>query len=274
MTTNATDRQPFLIVETAPERLFRVARVNEADGVVSSSMPTGVWVERDKGHVAAGSLGVLVDNVLGYAVLVDRPLGHWSVSSEISIDMCAPVEPAATLFGDARPAHADSRGAVSSGQVVDERGRLVALCRQHGRYIENLPDLSAVDVPEPPGFDEPAHPGSVFELLSARPETSDERAVLDLVATPALVNPLHNMHGGITLCAADVTALAALESAGGPMATSSIQVNYIRPIPLGSSVRFEATVLHSGRTFGVARVDVRNAEGKVCAAATVAAGSR
>lgn len=267
-------RQPLPIVETAPERLFRVARVNEADGVVSSSMPTGAWVERADGQVPAGSLGVLVDNVLGYAVLVDRPLDHWSVSSEISIDICAPIEPGATLFGEARPVHSDSRGAVTSGQVVDDRGRLVAVCRQHGRYVKHLPELGATDDAGRLEPEEPAQAGSVFDLLGARPQASKERALLDLQATPALVNPLRNVHGGITLCAADLTAIAALETGGRLMETASIHVAYVRPIPLGTAVRFEATVVHSGRSFAVAHVHARNADGKICATATVTAAAR
>lgn len=274
MTTDVGSRQPFLIVETAPERLFRVARVSEADTVVSSSMPAGSWVGRGEAGVPTGSLGVLVDNVLGYAVLVDRPLDHWSVSSEISIDMCAPIEPGTTLFGRARPVHSDPRGAVTSGQVVDQQGRLVALCRQHGRYVKRLPELAPADDADLLRPEEPAQARSVFDLLGLRPEASDERAVLDLLATPSLVNPLHNVHGGITLCAADLTALAALESAGRPMETASIHVAYVRPIPLGTTARFEAAVVHSGRSFAVARVDARNADGKICATATVTAAAR
>jgi uncharacterized protein (TIGR00369 family) len=275
VTTNPSAvRQPLLIVETAPEQLFRVARVSEADRVVSSSMPTGSWVARGDAGVPTGSLGVLVDNVLGYAVLVDRPVDQWSVSSEISIDMCAPIEPGATLYGQARPVISDPRGAVASGEVVDEDGRLVAVCRQHGRYVRHLPELGAADDGVLLRPDEPVQAGSVLDLLGLRPEASDERAVLDLLATRSLVNPLRNVHGGITLCAADLTALAALESSGRPMETASIHVAYVRPIPLGTTARFEATVVHSGRSFAVARVDARNAEGKICATATVTAAAR
>ena len=272
MTTDAQARQTLLIVETVPERLFRVARVIETDGVISSSMPTGAWIERGDAKVPAGSLGVLVDNVLGHAVLVERPPDHWSVSSEISIDLCAPIESGATLFAQARPVHSDACGAVTSGEVVDDRGRLVAVCRQHGRYVSHLPKLDEVQQRVPDPADETASPpASVYDLLGGKPVPGKVSAVLQMTATPHLVNPLGNVHGGITLCAADVTAIAALEGPGHPMTTASIHVAYVRPIPLGTSATFTATVVHAGRTFAVARVDARNAHGKICATATVTA---
>lgn len=267
-------RQPLLIVETAPEELFRVARVTETDGLVSSSMPIGAWLERGDSQVPAGSLGVLVDNVLGYAVLVDRPPNHWSVSSEISIDICGPIEPGGTLFGSARPVRSDSRGSVTSGEVVDEQGRVVAVCRQHGRYVPGLPDFAQPGRAVRSRAEVPTDPGSVHDLLGRAPVPEGEAATLDLAATSALVNPLGNVHGGITLLAADLTALAAMEAAGQPMTTASIHVAYVRPIPLGSTARFEATVVHQGRTFAVARVEARNAAGKLCATATVTAAAR
>jgi uncharacterized protein (TIGR00369 family) len=274
LTTDVGSRQPLLIVETVPERLFRVARVSQADQVVSNSMPTGAWVERGDGLVPAGSLGVLVDNVLGYAVLLERPLDHWSVSSEISIDLCAPIESGSTLFGRARPVHSDARGAVTSGEVVDDRGRLVAVCRQHGRYASHLPALDDVHGETPIPLVDRAAPNSVYDLLGAKPVPTDASAVLDLTATPFLVNPLGNVHGGITLCAADLTAVAAVEAHGREMSTASIHVSYVRPMPLGSVVTFHAKVLHSGRTFAVALVDARTADGKLCATATVTATAR
>jgi uncharacterized protein (TIGR00369 family) len=248
--------------------------VSQADQVVSSSMPTGAWVERGDGLVPAGSLGVLVDNVLGYAVLLERPLDHWSVSSEISIDLCAPIESGSTLFARARPVHSDARGAVTSGEVVDDGGRLVAVCRQHGRYVSHLPTLDEAEGRATRPSVDPAPASSVYELLGGKPVPGDGSAVFDLMATPSLVNPLGNVHGGITLCAADVTAIAALETPGSHWSTASIRVSYVRPIPLGSTVTFEARVAHSGQTFAAALVDARNAEGKLCATATVTATAR
>jgi uncharacterized protein (TIGR00369 family) len=88
--------------------------------------------------------------------------------------------------------------------------------------------------------------------------------------TPELTNPLGNLHGGITLCACDLVAQAAVGAAGGPARTASIHVAYPRPVPAGARVRFAAQVVHQGRAFGVVRVTAQNDDtGKPFAIATV-----
>jgi acyl-coenzyme A thioesterase PaaI-like protein len=52
---------------------------------------------------------------------------------------------------------------------------------------------------------------------------------------------------------------------------ASVRVVYLRPAT--SEVRFVPAVVHRGRTFGVVRVDVRNAAGALCTSATVTARS-
>src|SRR6476660_6523591 len=55
-----------------------------------SGMDVGPWLVVD-GRPAAGSLGVLMDDVLGQAVIVGRPGGHWAVTTELAVDVCAPL---------------------------------------------------------------------------------------------------------------------------------------------------------------------------------------
>ncbi len=91
--------------------------------------------------------------------------------------------------------------------------------------------------------------------------------------TPELTNPLGNLHGGITLCACDLVAQAAVGAAGGPPRTASIHVAYPRPAPVGARVRFAAQVVHLGRAFGVVRVTANHDDsGKPFAIATVTLG--
>jgi uncharacterized protein (TIGR00369 family) len=93
--------------------------------------------------------------------------------------------------------------------------------------------------------------------------------MLAVAVTPDLANPLGNLHGGITLLVSDLVAQAAFAAAGGPTRTTSVHVAYPRPMPLGTTVRFEGQVIHRGRTFGVAQVTALNASGRPCAVATV-----
>ena len=269
-TTDNQPRQPEEFLKSNPERLFRVNDVIQHGTLISSSAPTGPWLERADGLVTGGALGVLVDDVLGYAVMVARPRGNWSVSSEISIDLCHPIRVGSTLSARAHSVHADERGGLASGEVVDDQGRLIAVARQHGRFIDMMP--GEVSIPE---IDVNQHgEANIFSLLDIETRVTGAAARLEIVAAPALLNPLGNLHGGITLCLADLVACTAFEAGTGAFQTSSIHVSYLRPIPLGTAMTFTATVSHAGRSFALATVDATNSAGKLCATATVTAGSR
>lgn len=237
-------------------------------------MVTGTWLNGPAGRSVGGALGVLVDNVLGYAIMLDRPVDHWSVSSEISIDFCGPIPTDGSLLSaEARTLHSDSRGGISSGSVVDDRGQLVAMCRQHGRWVRHLPAASPTEN-SVAASGMPQSAQDLLELLGAQVKTTGDGAELDLVASAELVNPLGNLHGGIALCASDVVAHAALEAAGRPSDTASVHIAYARPVPLGTAVRFDASVAHAGRSFAVVRVTASNEAGKPCTIATVTAAAR
>jgi acyl-coenzyme A thioesterase PaaI-like protein len=70
--STAPDEVP-LVLESSPELIFRVARPVAEGEAVSSSMPVGPWLNGPTGRPLAGALGVLVDNVLGYAIMLHRP---------------------------------------------------------------------------------------------------------------------------------------------------------------------------------------------------------
>lgn len=138
--STAPDEVP-LVLESSPGLIFRVARPVAEGEAVSSSMPVGPWLNGPTGRPLAGALGVLVDNVLGYATMLHRPPGGWSVSAEISVDLCGPVPGnACVLVAEGHNDHSDATGGIASGSVTDDAGRLIALCRQHGRWV---PPLSA-----------------------------------------------------------------------------------------------------------------------------------
>ncbi|MGH3171071.1 MAG: hypothetical protein ACRDN0_35050, partial [Trebonia sp.] len=88
---SASGQAELLMMDSGPERTFRVRRpalggADTADGV-TGSMLTGPWLIGPAGIVPAGVLGVLIDNVSAYALVLGRPPGGWSVSAEISLDI-------------------------------------------------------------------------------------------------------------------------------------------------------------------------------------------
>jgi uncharacterized protein (TIGR00369 family) len=269
-TENADNRQAKPILNGGPERAFRIGPLAMADGTVTSSMPLGPWLSGPAGGPPGSVLGVLVDDVLGCALMRERRPGLWSVSSEISVDLCRPVPAGGgVLAAEGRLMYSDDSGGLASGSVVDDAGRLIAMCRQHGRWVSAQPDAPPAERPAPSESPGPSAPAVLTELLGVRPRAADGGARLTVAVTADLANPLGNLHGGITLWVSDLVAQAAFAAAGGPTRTTSVHVAYPRPMPLGTTVRFEGQVIHRGRTFGVARVTVLNAAGKPCAVATV-----
>lgn len=250
------------IVAGGPERLFRIDSVAAGTTAVTGSMTTGPWSAAPDGRPCAGSLGVLVDNVLGYAIQARRPEHQWSVSTEISIDFLSEVPTdGSPLYAEGRALRADAVGGLASGQVSDSTGQVVAQCRQRGRFVPQSPTTPVATVYD--GL----LTADAAALIGAQAGTSG----LHLAVTTQLGNPLGNLHGGVSLCASELAGLAALGSSDQALVTASIHVAYVRPAPVGTHLLFSSTILHRGRTLGLAQVVSTNESGKACTIATVTA---
>ncbi|HEY6787640.1 MAG TPA: PaaI family thioesterase [Trebonia sp.] len=288
MNTEATPARPGTAVAGGgPERSLGITRSKIVGDDVVTSMASGPWLNGPAGSPPGGVLGVLIDDVLGIAIARHRRAGQWSVSAEISLDLTGPV-PAdgSRIEARARHVHSGPHGGISSGTVRDASGKLIALCRQHGRWVTTVPDdpmtpqeagkadgPAASGVPVPAGAPAPwSPPASLAALLRTRVQVTEGGAELDLEVTADLTNPLGNLHGGITFAACDLAAQAALLAAGGPTQTASINVTYPRPMPLGAAPRFEARVLHRGRSLGIVRVTATVDGVKPCSIATITTG--
>ncbi|KAI5788286.1 HotDog domain-containing protein [Geopyxis carbonaria] len=79
-----------------------------------------------------------------------------------------------------------------------------------------------------------------------------------------------NLHGGAAALIFDVCTTAALAPIAAPGfysyagVTRSLNVTYLRPVPVGSEVSVVCEVLHAGRRLVTIRGEIR-VEGKVCA---------
>jgi uncharacterized protein (TIGR00369 family) len=257
---------PF--VAGAPERLFRVGPLTQDGEIARGSMRTGTWMLGPGGEPCRGSLSVLADDVLSCAVIAQEPLGHWAVSTEISVDFCStlPVD-GSTLYAEGHPVEVDLAGGLARGRIVDRRGHPIAVGSARLRFIPQTPS-GPVHALTPDGV-QTADPLSTAALLRATTQRHDGGVILTLAASPDLSNPMGNVHGGISLCASEMAGLAALHSLPHPLVTASIRIAYLRSIPVDEDVSFTARVLHRGRTLGVAQVVSHNSAGKACTLATV-----
>lgn len=68
-------RGPPTVPRGRPENLFGVGPMLAESGRARVSMPTGPWLRGRDGRLSPAGLGVLLDDVLGQAVLIERPAG-------------------------------------------------------------------------------------------------------------------------------------------------------------------------------------------------------
>jgi uncharacterized protein (TIGR00369 family) len=307
---SSVERPNLPNVESGPEHTFAVARsVLEGEEVVCS-MPTGPWLRGPAGFPPGGVLGVLIDDILGFAIILQRPEAFWTVSAEISVDLVGQLPADGTvILARGRSLHTGRHGGFAAGTITDSSGRLLAVCRQHGRWITTMPENPNTPTAPPPaehtgpvpaesvlagserargraaGHASTATPLSatplsatpspapgLATLMGAALRATEVGAVLEIKVTPEVANPLGNLHGGFSFAACDLVAQAALHAAGGPTQTASIRVNYPRPFPPGSTARFEARLLHQGRGLGIVSVTGTAGRGKPCVIATVTTG--
>jgi uncharacterized protein (TIGR00369 family) len=235
------------------------------------SMRTGPWSTDVDGRPCAGALGVLVDDVLGYAVVSARPPGHWAVSTEIHADFGRDLpEPGAQVRAESSAIALGPAGGLASGVVRAVDGGLIATATERLQYVPGEPGgLSETASAEFSSTAGGTDPGSLDDLLGALRSGTAGTAVLRFTPSTRLANPVGNLHGGVLFAAAELAGRWALEPGPAPLVTSSVHLAFLRPLRLHAEVRLEASAAHRGRTLGVAHVVATNPEGKVCALATV-----
>lgn len=255
------------VVTSAPDLLLGLGPVRPASGSaesLSAQMRIDGRHAGPDGRTAVGGLGVLVDAVLGFSIITSLPPGSWTVSTEIWVDVLAPLPVAGPVLCQARTL---ARGSFATGEVLDSDGRLLAVCRERGRQIDDVPDLTALAGPPWP---EPFDPSAGLATLLGLGLGLAPAGLAVLPVVPALLNPRGVLHGGVSWAACEVVATASRLSAGSGLATSSVHVTHTRAAPLGSTVELDVATVHSGRSLWVSDVTGR-VEGRPVVTARVSA---
>ncbi|MGW0025355.1 PaaI family thioesterase [Rhodococcus sp. NPDC003383] len=251
---------------TGAERLFRVADVTGDDTHGYTEMVTGPWLGDELGRPCRGTLGVVMDDVMGHLVSGMTPEGFWAVSTEIHLDFVAdPPTDGSVLRAESWVLGRGAQTGLAGGRVVDEQGRLIACGSTR---------LQTVPLADPPGapaislddLDSRLGAGSIIDLLGA--EHAWGASGIEFGPSPMLANPMGNIHGGVLLCASEITGSAALPIDAG-FRTTSIHISYLRPCPSDAPVTFAPKIVHRGRSLGIVEVSSRNTAGKTCTTATI-----
>lgn len=264
-----------------PEPRLGITFAEVEDGSISWHQPVAGQFVDPRGRFATGGLAVLVDSALGAENHRRRPSGLWTVTTELRIDLLGRPRAGSTGLG-VRTDHlgGDGHCLTTRGEVLDDDGEVIAagLVKSMAFSVGIDPDGYDDEPPWPSALE----PGTLAEVLCLSLDEQTDvqigertdgpggtRAVEAVIAPePALANPLGNLHGGVFAAAAEITG-AALFPHEREVSSSSLDVRYIRQIPLVGPVTVRAEVVHDGRSWGIAQVTSRDDRGRVCASATV-----
>ena len=272
MTTLSRLAQEPPFVVCGAESAFRVGPITADGAGIHAVMQTGPWTVGPDGRPSFGSLGVLVDDMLGYAIVRARPDGHWATSTEIHVEFSDHLpHDGSALFAESQAVVLDPSSGLAQGRVFDSSGRTIAIASQRLRFIPatSAALAMAANPASAPIFD--VSDGTTLEQLRGTLTRHGKGASLTFPLGPAVSNPMSTLHGGIMLCATEIVGNHAVQSNDHPLTTAAVHIAYLRPGPVEGEVTFEATTIHRGRRLALARVVSRNAEGKLCTHATVTA---
>ena len=253
-------------VSMTPQRLFRMPPPQRRDGFNRLTMDIDGLDAPTVSPTA--TLGLLVDDILGFTLWDRRGDRAGLVTADLSVDFVTPtgwIGP--ELHADGRVVAVTADGGVSSTEIRDAAGTLIAIGTAWGNFVDGAADRSTGLV-RPLTTSGPMPPASAPPLTRIGGHFTD-RTRLVVPPNAALANKLGVMHGGIQACAFDLVGNAALSTPDAPMHTASMRINFFRPAPVDADVVFTAEVIRAGRSVAVARVTSSGGDGSVCAVATV-----
>ncbi|EFC86179.1 PaaI family thioesterase [Parafrankia sp. EUN1f] len=278
-----------------PQAIFRVGGYRQRPDGAELTMGVGPWLTGVGATTAVGSLGVLVDDVLGRPVFMARPAGSHLVTFELSVEIVTPPPwsgPLLRAYGTV--VDVDAARGLSHCEIVDGAGRLVATGRAHLRFVAagwaqpqrigattvaGVSELSALDVLGPAAWNgsltssAPARTSAVAVAAVAGSGDTTGGTRIVVPARPEFGNGSGAVHGGILFCGMEQAAVAA-DDPEGLLRTTSVTVHYLRRAEVDASVSYDVVPEHRGRSVAVYKVTARGPAGKPYCVATVARTAR
>lgn len=93
--------------------------------------------------------------------------------------------------------------------------------------------------------------------------------VNEAVAGPGISNLHHGVHGGFLMYLIDVTGCMAGYSCGKHNVTLSVSISFLHALKLQDKLTVEATMMHNGRSTGLAEVRIFDSQGRLCTTGSV-----
>lgn len=252
---------------------FRVGSHRLDADAVRTPMAVGSWTVWPDGRPCAGSLGVVLDDALGFSVFRARPPDTGAVTTEISVDVVAPGPwSGAGLVAVGRLLAIDDIGGLAACEVVDDRGAIVATGTARCQFVPVPRAAAAAEAGHAvmPTVEPPAVYG-VLDLLGARQEPGETTARIVVDRPAPLSNGLGMVHGGVLFCLSEMAATALTRPGPDAVAeqTMSVRLNLLRPARIDEPLVVTADVLHRSRSVTVSRVTASGMSGKPYTAAHI-----
>lgn len=239
------------------EGYFGVALRSVGTRHASASIEPGRGLRGSDGS-GRGALAVALDNVTGAIVATAAPQGRWPVSRSMRIDFFTdPPRSGDNLLAVGTLVSFDAAGALTTGAVRAPDGTDIA-------HITHRSHLVRRDA----GAGEPGP--EVSTEFGNEPVTLIDESIdaLRLAPSPRLSNVMGGLHGGALVAVAEEAALR-VAGRGEEFRTLSIDVTFLRPLPVDRSTVFRSRIIHFGWSTRVVQVEASGADGVPAAIATV-----
>lgn len=256
-------RSPIPFFPGGPDALFHVDEVGGDTAAATGSMATGPWTVGPDRHPAPGSLGVLIDVVWGGAAVAAGPSGLWGVSTDMHASFARPL-PAdgSRVVAHGQLMFADDVNALATGTVLAADGSLLATGTQRTRFAPAAPRRR----PLPRERQRSATSLDAATAIGLGSEDGSEHA---LAITSELANPAGILHGGVAFCASELAASRAVDAGDAGLVPTSMQISYLRPGIVGTTLSVQTEIVHRGRTSAAVIVRCVRADGRPSTVAAV-----
>jgi uncharacterized protein (TIGR00369 family) len=269
-----------------------IAAVHDVFGVRMIHVEAGHTVVRQAiddrhtdsaGRLCAGALLVGIDAALGCAAGTVLGPGRTITTLQIRAHFVRlAMPPGHGLLMRARTVHVDDQTVVACGEVIDDRGRLVAtISTRCGVLVQSSSPLSeapasflALESGDQPGHDggtaragavvdRPALAACATRHFGAKVNAwSADRLAASGTAEPAVANTRGDVQGGALGLFAEQALTAALIHGSPPLRCADsfdLELTFVRGARAdGTALSANAVVQHRGRRFVAGRAEVRN----------------
>jgi uncharacterized protein (TIGR00369 family) len=232
------------------------------------SMPMERFRNPVSGEPTVGPLAILIDAAGGIVNHYRRPVGQWTVSSELSLELST--DDLRDLDGLVI-ASARTLGPIGATSLsictLTYRGAAIGGGTVRSFFIP----ADGVLAERPPETLQRTAQTSVADLMAVEAKHGSDGVVLAQRADPNLNNDIGIVHGGVAAAGLELAAAAAINGTDGTLQTGSLRVNFLRPFIAGTNSRYVGSALRVGRSTGVGDAQAIGDDGKVAITARVTA---